>query len=64
MIAKYNAAFCPKCKIVFHETHSSPWHWSKSAALHTRGTGHKLKRFNTAAVDMLKLAYDGTLVEL
>lgn len=60
---KYNGAFCHECKAVFDECNPF-WSWQKSQAMHERGTGHKMKRFNYEKVDMRKLMCDGELVEL
>jgi hypothetical protein len=61
---RFTGAFCATCKVVFDECSSSPWSWQNSQALHERGTGHKMKRFNIREIDALKLAYDGVLQKL
>lgn len=38
-------AHCDQCQQVFNITTSPYWHWSKSAAMHRDGTGHKIDMY-------------------
>lgn len=61
---KMHGAFCPTCFACFMDTSPSPWSWQKSQAMHERGTGHKMKRFNRNKIDWLALAYNNKLIFL
>lgn len=39
--ADAHGAYCEACQQAFNITTSPYWHWSKSAAMHRDGTGHR-----------------------
>lgn len=63
---KFTGAYCPTCKVMFDENSNLnvPWSWQKSQALHERGTGHKMKRFNHKIHDLMLLMDSGKVQEL
>lgn len=40
-----HGAYCGQCDQAFNITTSPYWHWSKSAAMHRDGTGHKVELY-------------------
>jgi len=43
-----HGAYCATCSQDFNVSTCPYWHWSKSAALHRGGTGHKVTMYRIA----------------
>lgn len=44
-VSEAHGAYCATCDHVFDVSTVPYWHWSKSAAMHRDGTGHKVEMY-------------------